>query len=135
MQGKIGAVHHRAKPHDLAPEIRRELLKLALKNARKSVVLLLLAGWFVAWLAWDSGSPRMAVVTAVLTLVIVVWRATFRRHDNVDFTVRRIDRIELELAGNSLLAGVLWAAATAGIYPTLEARTAAAHIVVLVGSA
>ena len=91
MQGKIVAVHDRAKLPALVPEIRRELLKLALKNARKSVILLLLAGWFVAWLAWDSGLPRMAAVTAVLTLMTVVWRATFRRHDNIDYTVRQID--------------------------------------------
>ena len=123
------------KPRALASQIRRELLKLALKNARRSVALLLLAGWFVAWLGWDSGSPRMAILTAVITAAAGGWRFMLGRHVSAELSRDRIDRVELELAGNALLSGLLWTAATAGIYPSLDPRTATLHVVVLIGSA
>ena len=119
----------------LAPQARLALIRLALKNARRSVVPLVLAGGFVAWLGWESGSRRVALLTALITAVVVAWRFALGRHAHRELDVRDIDRVEYELAGNSLLAGTLWAVATVGIYPSLDPRAAAAHVVVLIGSA
>ncbi|HEV7913678.1 MAG TPA: ATP-binding protein [Albitalea sp.] len=124
-----------ANPAQPATQTRRELLKLAARNARRSVVLLVIAGWFVAWLGWDSGSRGMALFIATLTAVSGAWRFALGRHATGSVGLRQIDRSELEVAGNSLLAGLIWATATAAIYPSLDARAAGSHIVVLVGSA
>jgi signal transduction histidine kinase len=123
------------KASDVAFELRRQLLELALKNARRSVPLLVAAGLFVAWLAWDGRAHHMTVVTVVLTLLASAWRYALGRHAADKFTQVQMDRIERELVGNSLLAGVLWAGATFGIYPLLDPRTATAHVIVLIGSA
>jgi signal transduction histidine kinase/ActR/RegA family two-component response regulator len=122
-------------PGSLAHETRRELLGLALKNARRSVLLLLLAGWFVAWLGWTGAAHRVAGLVATLTLITVIWRFALGRHVRQQLTAQALGRVECELAGNSLLAGVMWAAATVGIYPVLEARTGSVLLVVLIGSA
>ena len=116
-------------------QVRQELLHLALKNARRSVALLLVAGWFVAWLGWQAGAPRMALATAALAVIASAWRFALGRHSGNWSEPKQIVRIEHELVGNSLIAGLLWATATAGIYPLLDPRAASAHIVVLVGSA
>jgi signal transduction histidine kinase/ActR/RegA family two-component response regulator len=110
-------------------------LQLALKNARRSVVLLLLAGWFVAWLGWTGDAHQIAGLVATLTLITVIWRFALGRHVHRQLTAQALGRVERELAGNSLLAGVMWAAATLGIYPVLEARTGSVLLVVLIGSA
>lgn len=121
-------------PH-LAADIRKETLKLALKNAGRSVILLLVAGYFIAWLAWDSGSARMPVVIVVLTTVTGAWRLSLARYNSMELSPSLISRVEYEFAGNALLAGLLWSVATIGIYPDLPRTDAGVHIAVLIGSA
>jgi signal transduction histidine kinase/ActR/RegA family two-component response regulator len=116
-------------------ELRTQLVRLALKNARRSVALLLAAGGFVAWLGWDAGATRMAALVAAMTVAVSVWRFALGRHAEDGLLTTQLARIEWEISGNALLSGLLWAAATAGIYPELDPRAASAHIVVLVGSA
>jgi signal transduction histidine kinase/ActR/RegA family two-component response regulator len=123
------------KPSAFAYEIRRELLTLALKNARRSVLLLMLAGWFVAWMGWSNGARGVGALVALLTAVVGAWRFLLGRRGQDRPSVVHLDRLEYELAGNSLLAGLIWAAATLGIYPALEGRTASVLVVVLIGSA
>ena len=48
---------------ELSPEVRRELLVLALHNAGRSAPLLLVAGWFVAWLGFTHGTPEVGMAT------------------------------------------------------------------------
>ena len=123
-------------PSTLAFDIRRELLALALRNAHRSVLLLLAAGWFVAWLGWANGLPRISAVAAALTALVSAWRWFIGRGELVEHVCEaRVDRLEIQLAGNALLAGVLWAVATLAIYPWLDNRSGSALLVILVGSA
>jgi signal transduction histidine kinase/CheY-like chemotaxis protein len=120
---------------DLAFEIRKALLMLALKNARRSIVVLLAAGYFVAWLGWKSGSPLMTALIATLSTLTVVWRFRIAQYGARAMTAALMRRAERELGGNALLAGVMWSLATLCIYHALRGTDASAHIVVLAGSA
>jgi signal transduction histidine kinase/ActR/RegA family two-component response regulator len=114
---------------------RHELLSLALKNAKRSVPLLVVAGCFEGWIGWAAGARGMALFVGIVTFVLGGWRLWLGQRSVERTAPRQIDRIELELAGNSLLAGVLWASASIGIYPLLDPRAAGVHIMMLLGSA
>jgi signal transduction histidine kinase len=116
--------------------VRRELLALALRAAGKTVPLLVVAGWFVAWMGLEAGASNFAVATALLTAITAGWRFLMAyRYGGTELSLPMIRRIEFELRGNALLAGATWAIATVGIYPLLDAHSANAHLVILVGSA
>jgi len=126
----------RSQQPELSPEVRRELLVLALHNAGRSAPLLLVAGWFVAWLGFTHGAPEVGMVAAAITAFAAGWRYRLAsRHRQIELPLARIVRTERELAANSLAAGILWSTAAWGIYPALDARTATVVLVGLVGSA
>ena len=121
---------------NVVPAVRKELLTLALHNAGKSVPLLMLAGWYVAWLGYGHGATVAASATAMLTALTAGWRFWLARRDaSGDLPMAKVRRLELALRSNALIAGLTWATATAFIYPTLDFKGAAAHLVILAGSA
>ena len=116
--------------------VRRELLRLALHNSGRSVPLQLVAVAFVVFLGWESEREVAAIVTGVLGLVTGLWRALIsRRYARLSSDETRRFRVaELELEGNSMLAGAMWAVSTFGIYPALHGTDATAYVVIVCGS-
>jgi signal transduction histidine kinase/CheY-like chemotaxis protein len=116
--------------------VQRDLLQMALRNASDSVALLLLAVVFVAWLGWEAGREEAALGVLVIGLVVSVWRWTLRRRHGATGALepQAIRRVVLELEGNAVLVGLMWALATVAIYPALRGTTASVYVIMLSGS-
>jgi two-component system, sensor histidine kinase len=135
----MGAARYAAAPMSPTPEIdraaRRELLQVALRNAGRSVLLLLVAVVYVTWLGWLQDHVA-AMLTGGAGAVVAVWRwALMRRHpDTSNYDAARIDRVVRELELNALSAGAMWAMATLTIYPSLTGTSATVYVVISCGS-
>ncbi len=116
--------------------VQRELLQVALRNSGRSVGLLSVAVAFVAWLGWVHGHHGAAIATALLGVVVSIWRGaiSLRYRDTARLANPQLQGIVRQLEGNALLAGVMWAVATFGIYPSLRESTGTVYVVIVCGS-
>jgi signal transduction histidine kinase len=116
--------------------VRRELLRLALRNSTRSVPLQLAAVGVVVALGWLAGAYWASLSAAVLGIAVAVWRLSLSRRFpiSVDLTEERIAQATRELEGNSFLAGTLWAVCSLWIYPFLIGTTATTYVVIAIGS-
>ena len=116
--------------------VRRELLRLALRNSSRTIPLQLMAVGIVVALAVWVGVPHVGAIAAVLGVLVAVWRhAVSRRYaDAANLSEEQIASATGELEGNSALAGLLWAACSVGIYPLLTGTMATTFIVIAIGS-
>ncbi|MEO5733716.1 MAG: ATP-binding protein [Rubrivivax sp.] len=121
---------------DIDTALRREMLRLAVRNSGRSVPLLAVALMFTAWLGWTSGATAAALSTLALGTVVCVWRLLLaqRFSQSVPHDRRPIDDVVRQLEGNAVLVGVMWVVATALIYPSLRASHATVYVVVVCGS-
>lgn len=135
----MGAAGYAAAPMSPTPEIdraaRRQLLQVALRNAGRSVPLLLVAVVYVTWLGWVHDHVA-AVATGVMGLGVSVWRwLLMRRHpDTATYDPVRIDRVVRSLEWNALGAGLMWTVATAAIYPLLDPTLRTVYVGIACGS-
>ena len=106
--------------------VRRELLRLAMRNSTRSVPLQLLAVGIVVALGFLVDAKIAAGVAAVIGVVVAAWRLAVARrfslHDEP--TESQIAAATRSLEGNSALAGLLWAVCAFGIYPMLQGTLA-----------
>ena len=116
--------------------VRRELLHLALRNSTRSIPLQLLAVGIVVALSVWVDLLEVGAVAAVLGLIVAGWRLSVSRRyaDVANLSERQITSATGELEGNSMLAGLLWAMCSIGIYPVLRGTMATAFIVIVIGS-
>ncbi|MEO8524637.1 MAG: ATP-binding protein [Caldimonas sp.] len=116
--------------------VQRELLKLALRNSTRSAPLQLLAVGVVVAFGFHAGAVVVSSLAAVLGLGVAAWRYSMsRRYSFSDELVEgRVVRARWELEGNSVLAGLLWAMCSVGIYPYLRDTTATTYVVIAIGS-
>ena len=116
--------------------VRRELLRLALRNSERSIPLQLLAVGIVVVLSVLANVRAVGAVAAVFGLTVSFWRfAVSRRYADVaSLSERQIASATRELEGNSALAGLLWAVCSVGIYPVLQGTLATTYIVIAIGS-
>ena len=116
--------------------VRRELLRLALRNSSRTIPLQLLAVGIVVSLSVWVSVPGVGVAAAVLGLLVAVWRFSVSRRysDAANLSEQQIARATLELEGNSALAGLLWAVCSMGLYPSLQGTMATTYIVIAIGS-
>ncbi len=116
--------------------IQRKTLRVAVRNSARSVPLLAVAVLFLAWLAWDHGDAWAATAMLVLGLPVCVWRLLLYQAFGRDELgeAARIARVVHQLEGNAVLVGVMWALATALIYPTLRGHTATVYVAIVCGS-
>ena len=116
--------------------VRREMLRMALRNSTRTIPLQLVAVGFFVTLGVEADFIGVAVFTGILGVIVAGWRMSLgRRFANVlGLSDRKVAQIRLELEGNSALAGILWAVCTVWIYPTLANTTATVYVVVICGS-
>ena len=116
--------------------VRRELLRVALRNSLRSIPLQLLAVAIVVAISVQANAREVGAVAAVLGVIVSVWRfAVSRRYaDAANLGEQQIASATLELEGNSALAGLLWAVCSIGVYPVLQGTLATTFIVVVIGS-
>jgi hypothetical protein len=63
------------EPSDgVSTAIQRETLRVAVRNSARSVLLLLVAVLYVAWLGYERGQVGAAALTLLLGLVVSGWR-------------------------------------------------------------
>jgi two-component system, sensor histidine kinase len=116
--------------------VRRELLKLALHNAGRSVPAQVIVVSFIVWVGWESGQPMAAVASALIGYVGTAWRWWLaRRYTNSAALDERAIRLAQHLLqGNAAMAGALWVISILGIYPSLRGIEATAFMVMACGS-
>ncbi len=116
--------------------VRRELLRLALRNSSRSVPLQIVAVMVLGGLAYFAGRYAAAAVTVVLGLVVGVWRVwiTHRFIGVEDLSEAGLGRATRQLEANSALAGLMWVVASFGIYIHLEGAAATVYVALAVGS-
>ena len=117
-------------------ELRRELLRLALHNAGRSVNAQFLVVGIIAWLGWRIGQVEAATVAGAIGFVGTLWRWRLARSYAEtalldDAGMRRASRA---LEGNAAMAGAFWVAAVAGIYVHQSGNEATAFMVMACGS-
>ena len=134
------AQHEASVPADdalrLSLAVHRDMLALALRSAAKTIPMLLMAGWFVAWLGWRCGATTAAAAVALMTTVTASWRVVLvRRYRDAHLSPEMTSRVEVQMRTNAFLAGLTWALSTIAFYPLLDTRDSAMHLAILIGSA
>ena len=124
------------QPDGIDTAIQRRMLQLAVRNASHSVLLLVVAVCFIAWLGWDAGDRPAAAATLLLGLAVALWRLWLghRYRDPEALPADATQRVSHELELNALLVGLMWALATVLIYPSLRGTTATVYVVIVCGS-
>ena len=116
--------------------LRRELLRLSLHNASRSVPLQLVAVAVLAGIGFYEGRYAAATVSALLGLIVGIWRVLISRryHDVSTLDDSDLAGVTRWLERNSALAGVMWVVSSLGIYAYLEGPAATAYVVFACGS-
>ncbi|MDE2298115.1 MAG: response regulator [Burkholderiales bacterium] len=116
--------------------VRRELLRLSLHNATRSVPLQLVAVAVLAGIGFFAGRYAAAAITIALGVVVGVWRVLISRRYGDVATLANSDLMHVtrQLEGNSALAGLMWCVSSFGIYAFLDGAAATAYVVFACGS-
>jgi signal transduction histidine kinase len=116
--------------------VERELLKLALHNAGRSVFAQVVVVGFIVWVGWRTGQVGAAIASGLIGFTGAAWRwwlaRRFAATEKLDEREVRWARHSLE--GNAAVAGALWAVSVAGIYTALSGSEATAFMVMACGS-
>ena len=124
-----------AEPHTDSA-VRRELLRLALRNSKRGVPLQLVAMAFVVYLGLNAVAQGTAAAAALLGLAVAFWRLSLaRRYADTDgLSEQGLARATLELEANSALTGALWVLCTVNIFPALRDDVGTTYVMILFGS-
>ena len=116
--------------------VRRELLRLALHNSARSVLLQLAAVAVIVLMGVTVQRIDAAIGAGLLGLVVAVWRLLISRRyvQNTSLTEEAGQRLQWQLEGNAALAGLMWAVGTVGIYPALSGTIATTYVAMVFGS-
>ncbi len=117
-------------------DVRRELLRLALHNAGRSVWAQVIVVSFVVWLGWRIEELTACVLSAVIGYGGSAWRWWLARRyaDTSGLDEEGMSRAARMLEGNAAMAGAFWVAAVAGIYAHQSGSEATAFMVMACGS-
>ena len=116
--------------------LQRELIGAALRNAVRSVLLLMAAVGILAWLGLSHDQTWPALATLALGLTVAVWRALIgRTHKQAPaMQARELQATVRSLELNAVLTGLMWLIPTVFIYPRLSGTQGALYIGVVCGS-
>ena len=117
-------------------DVKRELLRLALHNAGRSVLGQLIVVSYIVWSGWQAQQRTAAIAVAVVGYIGVAWRWWIaRRYGNVNrLGATQVQRAWLSLEGNAAIAGLLWVISVFGVYAKLSGADATAFMIVACGS-
>jgi signal transduction histidine kinase/CheY-like chemotaxis protein len=123
-------------PHGIEIAVQREMLRVALRNSSRNVLLLMVALLFISWIGWQAGSHYAVPTVLVLGAVVSVWRWSLqRRHaDAAALDPASMSHLVRQLEANSALVGLMWGVATFCIYPLLRGTMATVYVVIVCGS-
>jgi signal transduction histidine kinase/CheY-like chemotaxis protein len=115
---------------------RRELLRPALHNSTRSVLLLVAAVGVIVAMGVNADRMAASVAAGLVGILGAVWRLSIGRRyaDAGALSASELDRAERELEGNAAASGVLWAIATIWIYPALHGPTGTTYVSMIFGS-
>ncbi len=135
-QGAGGLPAAAAAPTQSDPAIRRELVKLSMRTAPRSVPMQLAAVIYLVYLGLDADRVASAWATGALGVAVAVWRVMIAAMlgDIERASDEQIRRVQAHLEGNAALAGLMWVVGTFGIYPFLREGPAIAYITMACGS-
>ena len=116
--------------------VRHELLRLALHNSARSVVLQLVAVAVIAVMAFEVNRLGAAVSVGAIGAGVAVWRSLISRRFARAATLAEpaLMRLQWELEGNAALSGLMWAIATLVVYPVLPGTLATTYVGMVFGS-
>jgi len=117
-------------------EVRRELLRLALHNAGRSVLGQFIVVSYIVWAGWQAGQMHAAVLAGAVGYVGTAWRWWIAHHygQSAKLTGDELRKAWLSLEGNAAVAGLLWVVSVVGIYAKLTGSEATTFMVVACGS-
>ncbi|MEO5695855.1 MAG: ATP-binding protein [Burkholderiaceae bacterium] len=116
--------------------VRRELLRLSLRNAARSVPLQLAAVAVLGAIGIDAGRYVAAGLTMLIGLGVGVWRIVITRTYRDVAALDEFDLVHVTrlIEANSALAGLMWAVSAIGIYAFLGGTLATTFVVFACGS-
>ncbi len=121
-----------------APEqqLQRELLRLSLRNAARSVPMQLVAACYLVYLSWHTAPMAVTVLVALLGPGVGLgrWWISRRYADTASLSPPEVRRGRAAMEVNAGLAGLLWSIALATVYPHLRGVDATILLVIIVGS-
>ena len=116
--------------------VQRELLRLALHNSARSVLLQFVAVAVIITMGVHAGRSTAAVAVGAIGLAVAAWRLLisqrYARAPALDWP--GLLRLQRELEGNAALSGVMWALATLLIYPALQGTLGTTYVGMVFGS-
>jgi len=117
-------------------DVKRELLRLALHNAGRSVLGQLIVVSYIIWSGWQAQQRAAAIAAAIVGYIGVAWRWWIaRRYGNVNkLSPVKLQHAWLSLEGNAAIAGLLWVISVFGVYAKLSGADATAFMIVACGS-
>jgi signal transduction histidine kinase/CheY-like chemotaxis protein len=117
-------------------EVRRDLLRIALHNAGRSVWAQAIVVSFIVWLGWRAGEEEPAMLAGAIGYLGTAWRWWLARRyaDTAALDAAGIRTAERMLEGNAAMAGAFWVAAVVGIYAHQSGSEATAFMVMACGS-
>ncbi|HKX40473.1 MAG TPA: response regulator [Burkholderiaceae bacterium] len=117
-------------------DVKRELLRLALHNAGRSVLLQVAAVVVIVIFGALADRPVAAAAAGFTGVVVAVWRLLIARRyvRSEALDAELVLRLQRELEGNAALAGLMWSIATLGIYPALSGTLATTYVAIVFGS-
>ncbi len=116
--------------------IQREMLQLALRNAGRSVWLLMVAVLFMAWLGWDVGRAWAGALVLATGTAVSVWRwqIASRWGARAEHSPQDIAAATRQLEANAVVVGLMWCVSTVFVYPLLKGPMASTYLIALTGS-
>ena len=116
--------------------VGRELLKLALHNAGRSVAAQVIVVSVIVWVGWRANAQVAAIASGLIGYAGCAWRFWIARRyaDTDSLGERSIKHAHRSLEGNAAVAGALWAISVIGIYTKLEGNEATIFMVMACGS-
>jgi signal transduction histidine kinase len=124
------------EPSRTESAVRRELLRLALRNSGRSVPLQLAAVAVIVLMGLTGESRVAAAVAGALGVAVSIWRWLISRRyvDIQGLPESALRSARKELEGNAALAGLMWCVATLAIYPNLSGTMGTTYVAMTFGS-
>ncbi|MFT3955915.1 MAG: ATP-binding protein [Piscinibacter sp.] len=123
-------------PRTTEDDVRRELLRIALHNAGRSVWAQAIVVGFIVWLGWRAGAQEEAVIAGVIGYLGTAWRWWLARRyaEPASLDEAGAQGASRQLEGNAAMAGAFWVASVVGIYAHQTGSEATAFMVMACGS-